>query len=147
MLFVTLLRGRAGKQRTYLKTLDFLRLYKPRQEVGVPNNAANRGQIEKVRAPYVLAPSHGPVWSRPVGFKGPARGPPSSAAPRGAVRVPRFFTLMGHLICVPRRAETSPPLPAQVKHLVSVETAQQRTERLAALEKKLAWRPPLEIKH
>ncbi len=94
MLFVTLLRGRAGKQRTYLKTLDFLRLYKPRQEVGVPNNAANRGQIEKVRAPCVLVPSHGTVWSRPVGFKGPARGPPSSAAPRGAVRVPRFFTLM-----------------------------------------------------
>ena len=67
MLFVTLLRGRAGKQRTYLKTLDFLRLYKPRQEVGVPNNAANRGQIEKVRAPSVLVPSHGTVWSRPVG--------------------------------------------------------------------------------
>mmetsp|Transcript_1594 Transcript_1594/g.6222 ORF Transcript_1594/g.6222 Transcript_1594/m.6222 type:complete len:82 (-) Transcript_1594:1048-1293(-) len=81
MLFVTLLRGRAGKQLTHLKTLDFLRLYKPRQEVAVPNNAANRGQIEKV------------------------------------------------------------------KHLVSVETAQQRTERLAALEKKLAWRPPIEVKH
>ena len=53
MLFVTLLRGRAGKQLTHLKTLDFLRLYKPRQEVAVPNNAANRGQIEKVLAPLV----------------------------------------------------------------------------------------------
>ena len=43
--------------------------------------------------------------------------------------------------------QSAPPLPAQVKHLVSVETAQQRTERLAALEKKLAWRPPIEVKH
>ena len=66
MLFVTLLRGRAGKQRTYLKTLDFLRLYKPRQEVGVPNNAANRGQIEKVRAPDPPVPSCGVVWSGDV---------------------------------------------------------------------------------
>ena len=81
MLFVTLRRGLAGKQQTYLKTLKSLGLRKPRQEVELANNAATRGQIEKV------------------------------------------------------------------KHLVSVETAQQRTERLAALEKKLAWRPPIEVKH
>jgi len=61
-------------------------------------------------------------------------------------RVPRFSPL-ANSSASGQRAEASPPLPAQVKHLVSVETAQQRTERLAALEKKLAWRPPIEVKH
>lgn len=81
MLFVTLRRGLAGKQQTYLKTLKSLGLRKPRQEVELANNAATRGQIEKV------------------------------------------------------------------KHLVSVETAPQREERLAALAKKLAPREPVIVNH
>lgn len=49
MLFVTLRRGLAGKKQIYLATLKSLGLKKPRQEVAVQNNAASRGQIEKVR--------------------------------------------------------------------------------------------------
>lgn len=49
MLFVTLRRGLAGKKESYLATLKSLGLRKPRQEIAVQNNAASRGQIEKVR--------------------------------------------------------------------------------------------------
>ena len=56
MLFVTLRRGLAGKKEGYLATLKSLGLRKPRQVVEVQNNAASRGQIEKVRV-SVRAPS------------------------------------------------------------------------------------------
>ena len=49
MLFVTLRRGLAGKQKTYVQTLKSLGLHKVRQEVAVGNNEAVRGQIEKVK--------------------------------------------------------------------------------------------------
>tara|TARA_B110000977_G_scaffold141755_1_gene179827 strand:+ start:10026 stop:10271 length:246 start_codon:yes stop_codon:yes gene_type:complete len=81
MLFVTLRRGLAGKQKTYVQTLKSLGLHKVRQEVAVGNNEAVRGQIEKV------------------------------------------------------------------KHLVSVETEAQRTERLAEVAKKLAPKEPLVVNH
>lgn len=49
MLFVTLRRGLAGKQTTYVQTLKSLGLHKVRQEVAVANNEAVRGQIDKVK--------------------------------------------------------------------------------------------------
>ena len=49
MLYVTLRRGLAGKQQTYLQTLKALGLRKPRQEIEVANTASVRGQIEKVK--------------------------------------------------------------------------------------------------
>jgi ribosomal protein L30 len=48
MLFVTLRRGLAGKQKTFLAVLKSLGLKRPNHEVGVPNNRGIRGQIEKV---------------------------------------------------------------------------------------------------
>ena len=49
MIYVTLRRGLAGKQRTYIDTLKSLGLHKVRQEVQVANNEAVRGQIDKVK--------------------------------------------------------------------------------------------------
>ena len=49
MLYVTLRRGLAGKQQTYIQTLKSLGLHKVRQEVQVANNEAVRGQIDKVK--------------------------------------------------------------------------------------------------
>ena len=49
MLYVTLRRGLAGKQQTYLQALKALGLRKPRQEIEVANTASVRGQIEKVK--------------------------------------------------------------------------------------------------
>ena len=49
MLYVTLRRGLAGKQQTYIQTLGSLGLHKVRQEVQVANNEAVRGQIDKVK--------------------------------------------------------------------------------------------------
>ena len=118
MLFVTLLRGRAGKQLTHLKTLDFLRLYKPRQEVAVPNNAANRGQIEKVRARTRLCrlvELFGVAMSRPRDVRARLGRALRPAAPNASL----VFSAR-QLICVrpaccerrrpsPRRSSTSCP--------------------------------------
>lgn len=49
MLYVTLRRGLAGKKAEFLKTIKALGLRKPNQTVAVNNDAAHRGQIDKVR--------------------------------------------------------------------------------------------------
>jgi ribosomal protein L30/L7E len=121
-LFVTLRRGLAGVRESHRAVVtDGMGLRKRERTVRISNNASNRGMIDKVRTRSLRS-----TTEREKG----RRRPETSF----------FFN-------APPRYQKPKKNSHQVRHLLSVETDEQRRARRAAEAARSAQREPLELEH